>query len=138
MNWSDLPLHPTSRTLRQFAGLWLAIFSALAGWEFFFRQRQTAALALAALGLTAGLPGLWRPNLIRPLYVGGVIAGFPLGWLLSRVSLAVVFYLVVTPLGLCSRLAGRDRLSLRRKGDEQANWSPLAPSQDLRRYFRQY
>ncbi len=138
MNWSDLPLHPTCRTLRQFAGLWLVVFLAFGTWEFLFRQRQTAGLALAALGLTAGLPGLWRPNLIRPLYVGGVVAGFPLGWLLSRLSLAVVFYLVVTPLGAGSRLAGRDRLSLRRKTNEQANWIPLSQTRDVRRYFRQY
>ncbi|HVX63505.1 MAG TPA: hypothetical protein VHC19_22985 [Pirellulales bacterium] len=138
MNWSELPLHPTSRTLRQFAGLWLVVCSAFATWESLIRQRQTAAVALAALGLTIGLLGLWRPHLVRPLYVGGVVAGFPLGWLLSRFSLALVFYLVVTPLGVGSRWAGRDRLSLRRKSNEQANWIPLSQTHDVRRYFRQY
>lgn len=138
MNWSDLPRNPSVRTLRQFAGLWILFFTALAGWEYFFRHRQAAALSLAALGLTMGPLGLWRPGLIRPIYVGWLIAAFPIGWTVSRASLAIIFYLVVTPLGLVSRLLGRDRLSLRRQGGQPTRWSPLGETRDVRRYFRQF
>ena len=138
MKWSDLPLNPSTRTLRQFAGIWLAFFAALAGWSFFFRHHPPAALAFGALSLTIGPLGLWRPNLVRPIYVGWLVAAFPIGWTASHVSLAVVYYLMVTPLGLISRLLGRDRLSLRRKAGDQTTWFPLAESQDVRRYFRQF
>ncbi len=138
MKWSDLPLNPSTRTLRQFAGIWIAFFAGLAGWEYFFRQQQTAALALAALSLTVGPLGLWRPNLIRPIYAAWLVAAFPVGWTVSHLSLAAVYYLVVTPLGFVSRLLRRDRLSLRRKADEPTNWSPLGETHDVRRYFRQF
>lgn len=138
MKWSDLPLHPAERTLRRFAALWLALLGGLAAWEWVFRERPGVAAALATLSLTLGPLGLWRPNLVRPIYVGGVVIGFPASWLLSHVSLAVIFYLVVTPLGLSARLLGRDRLSLRRRAGETTNWSSLDESNDVRRYFRQF
>jgi hypothetical protein len=52
--------------------------------------------------------------------------------------LAVVYYVIVTPLALIARLLGRDRLSLRRKAGDQTAWTPLAESQDVHRYFRQF
>lgn len=138
MRWSDLPLSPSTRTLRQFAALWVLFFGGLAAWEGLFRQRPTAGLALAALSLTVGPLGLWRPKLLRPIYVGWLIAAFPIGWIASHVVLAAVFYLVVTPLGLVSRMAGRDRLSLRPRAGEDTNWSPLDEAIDVHRYFRQF
>ena len=138
MKWTDLPLHPSPRTLRQFAGLWILFFGTLAGWELLIRNRQAVSLALVALSLTIGPLGVWRPRLIRPIYVSWLMAAFPLGWLMSHICLAVVFYLVVTPLAIASRLLGRDRLSLRRSAEERSNWSPLDESRDVRRYFRQF
>ncbi len=37
-----------------------------------------------------------------------------LGWLNTRIVLSLVFFLILTPLGLLMRLAGRDILGLRR------------------------
>lgn len=138
MKLTDLPLNPSPRTLRQFAGMWILFFGALGGWELWFRNRQAVSLSLIALALTIGPLGVWRPRLMRPIYVGWLMAAFPLGWLVSHVCLALVYYLVVTPLAIASRLLGRDRLSLRRGTKERSNWSPLDQSMDVRRYFRQF
>ena len=138
MKWSELPLNPSPRTLRQFAALWILVFGSLAIWHGLFRQRPAAAIVLAGLSLTIGPLGLWRPSLVRPIYVAWLVAAFPIGWAVSHVSLAAVYYLIVTPLGLVSRLAGRDRLSLRRRYNEDTNWIPLGESPGARQYFRQY
>ena len=50
-----------------------------------------------------------------------VVGGGPVGTL----ALAVVFFLVVTPLGLAARLAGRDRLGLRRPSPGATLWHSL-------------
>ncbi len=138
MKWSELPLNPSPRTLRQFAALWILFFGGLAVWQGIFRQHPAAAFVLAGLSLTIGPLGLWRPSLVRPIYVAWLVAAFPIGWTVSHVSLAAVYYLIVTPLGLVSRLAGRDRLSLRRRSNEDTNWIPLGESPGARQYFRQY
>ena len=41
------------------------------------RARPTAGIALAVLALAVGPLGLIRPQLIRPIYVGWMVAGLP-------------------------------------------------------------
>jgi saxitoxin biosynthesis operon SxtJ-like protein len=138
MRWSDIPLSPSARTLRQFAGLWIVFFAALAAWQGFGREKTSLGWVLLALALTVGPIGLIRPQLLRWLYVGWMIAVFPIGWVVSRVMLAVLFYGVFTPLGLAMRLAGRDVLQLRRPAGRTTYWVPKPAATDLRSYFRQF
>src|SRR5947209_8661384 len=110
MQWSDIPRNPPARTLRQFAGLWLVCFGLLAAWEGWGRGRPHAALLLAGLALTVGPLGLVKPAWVRPVFVGWMVLVFPVGWLVSRLLLAVVFYGLLTPMGLLLRLLGHDPL----------------------------
>ena len=38
-----------------------------------------------------------------------------LGWIMTRVILSLVFYLIMTPIGLITRLLGEDFLKLKKK-----------------------
>ena len=138
MTWSDINFAPPARTLRQFAGLWLLCFAGLAavrGW----RDGVTpAVLGLAGLALTVGPLGLWRPALVRPVYVAATVLTFPLGWLMSRLLLAVLYYGVFTPLGLLLRLLGRDALRLRPCPQQASYWAEKPAPPDVSRYFRQF
>src|SRR3984957_8855671 len=113
MTWSDIPRNPSRRTLRQFAGLWLLFFGGL-GCRQLLGQDPVAGWLLLALALGAGIPGLIRPRLLRLVFVCWMIAVFPVGWLISRLALGVLFYGVFTPLGLWFRFKRRDPLRLRR------------------------
>ena len=138
MNWSDIPLSPPARTLRQFAGLWLAFFAALA-WVQGARHGvgvPVALLALLALGV--GVPGLWQPRSVRWVFVGSMVLTFPAGWVISRLLLAGLFHAVFTPLGLLFRLSGRDVLGLRRRPGEDTYWRPKPAAADAGGYFRQF
>src|SRR5437773_822447 len=124
MQWSDIPFRPSSRTLRQFAALWLAFFGSAAAWQALVRDNGTAAVVLGALAVTVGPIGLAWPRLVRPVFVGWMVLAFPVGWLVSRVVLAVVFYGLFTPVGLLLRALGRDVLALRRRADRVSYWEP--------------
>ena len=137
MQWSDIPFRPPSRTLRQFAGLWLAFFGGLAVWQFFFRHERRPAEIIALFALGVGLPGLFWPRLVRPIYVGWMVLTFPIGWTVSQLMLAILFYGLFTPIGLFFRLIGRDPLHLR-PPSTATYWSPKATPADPRRYFKQF
>src|SRR5690349_1488987 len=107
MRWSDIPFSPTERTLRQFAGLWILFFAGLACWQAFVRSNLFFAAAAGALAVSIGPVGLVRPRLIRPIFVGWMVVAFPIGWVMSRVLLGIVFYGIFTPLALFFRLCGR-------------------------------
>jgi len=137
MKWFHLPLKPTPRVLRQFAAAWLVFFLALAAQQMFLRHRVTAAAALGAIALI-GLAGLWKPSTMRWLFVGATVAAFPIGWVVTQVVLAGMFYIVLTPLALVFRWRGRDELQLRRKPGQTSFWMTRRPERDVRRYLKQF
>jgi len=64
--------------------------------------------ALAVLVLTMLVPAAFRP-----MAVVWLALSHALGWVSSKVLLTLVFYAIVTPVGLLRRLAGKDPLRLR-------------------------
>ena len=88
MQWSDLQFHPPSKTLGQFACLWLVCFGGLAAWEGIVREHTNLAATLAVLALTVGLVGIIWPQTMRPIYVAWMVLAFPIGWTISQVILA--------------------------------------------------
>src|SRR5664280_3568590 len=103
MSWSELPLRPANRVLRQFAAAWLVVFLGLAAHQQFARSHPAAAMALCIAAIPVGGVGLLWPPAIRWVYVGVTVLTFPIGWLMSQIVLLVMFYLVLTPIALLLR-----------------------------------
>jgi hypothetical protein len=114
MQWSDVTAAPSPRTLRQFAALFLIVFVLVAGLRVWRGDTGTLTTAIAVTGVVIGLLGLVRPEAIRYVYTGWMIAAFPIGWTISRVIVTLLFYVVFTPFALVFRLIGRDALRRRR------------------------
>jgi hypothetical protein len=137
MQWSDVVKPPPRRQLRQFAGLFLVVFLALAAWRWFTGREDAWAVGLAVAAVVVGVPGMLFPALVRPIYTGWMVAAFPIGWTVSRVVLGAVFFLLFTPIGLAFKLFGRDLLSLRRTRRE-SYWTSKRRPATAREYFRQF
>ena len=78
------------------------------------------------------------PGLARPFYVFWYAVGGAIGCVIASALLALVFFLVITPIGLVLRALGRDPLE--RKWDRKATtyWKDAEKSVDAKRYFRQF
>lgn len=74
---------------------------------------ETAWARWAALALVVTM--VW-PRLLRPLSVAWFGLARCLGFVVSNILLSVVFFVVLTPVGLVRRLLGRDPLMRRRFG----------------------
>ena len=61
--------------------------------------------------------------------------GFTISLLAGRVALALLFLLVVTPLGLLLRALGKDLLRLKRPKQASTYWQESRPSTPLERLF---
>jgi hypothetical protein len=137
MRWSDLPLKPTPRMLRQFAAAWVVAFLLLALHQGSARGHPTAGYALGAIGL-AGLPGLLLPRLMKWPFIVATLVTFPIGWVVSQIVLALMFYAVLTPVALWFRWRGRDELHLRPKPGNGSQWVGKPETTDPGRYLKQY
>src|ERR1035441_284237 len=91
MKWSDLPLKPTARALRQFAGAWLIIFLAAGVHRYVVRGQRQVGMAVCVMALVVGGIGLIRPAAVRWLFVGATVLAFPIGWVVSQIMLAVMY-----------------------------------------------
>src|SRR4051812_131040 len=111
MTWSSLPLNPSLRTLRQFAAAWLVFFAGLGAHQYVAKGNPSAGLALGLMALLVGMPGLIRPGILRWVFVTWMVLAFPIGWLISNLILAVMFYGLITPMALVFKMRGRDALN---------------------------
>jgi Saxitoxin biosynthesis operon protein SxtJ len=138
MRWSDIQFDPPRTMLRQFAGLWLVFFGGWALWEILRHERMGFGGILAILAVTIGPLGLIRPSWVRFIYVGWMVLAFPIGWTMSQIILAAMFFGLFTPIGFVFRLLERDTLLRRRRPELDSYWKHKPVSADLRRYFKQF
>jgi Saxitoxin biosynthesis operon protein SxtJ len=133
----EIHWYPNNRQLRQFSILCM-LLSAILFVRGSLQHAAFPAFITAAAVFLLGLAGLLKPAFLRPLYVGWMIAVFPIGWMVSKLILAALFYGVFTPIGLCFRLLGRDALGLKRQPGRVSYWIPKETPDDPRRYLQQF
>jgi Saxitoxin biosynthesis operon protein SxtJ len=134
----DLNLNPTKKDLRVF-GLCALAFLALAGWMVFRRFGSVpAAATVGGIGVVCAGLALTVPQALRPLWVVLMVVNYPIGWVVTHVVMALIFYLVVTPVGVIMRLTGRDPMERSFDRTAKTYWKSRRTEHDPARYFRQY
>lgn len=89
-------------------------------------------------GLLAGL-GLFAPALLKPLQKLWMALGLTLGFFVSRIVLTLLFYLVVTPIGMITRAMGKDILDEKIDKSKASYWLARSlTSKDQRSYENQF
>jgi hypothetical protein len=62
------------------------------------------------------------PIILRPLNKIWMTLAILMGWIMTRVILIVIFFIVLTPLGLIARLIGKDFLDLKIDKEKNSYW----------------
>ena len=138
MQWSDIKFDPSRKMLRDFGWLCLAFFGAIALYQGLYRGHATVGLVLGAITLAGGLLAVVAPGWLRPVYVAWMVAAFPIGWTVSLLMLAILYYGLFTPIALFFRMIGRDPLDRKLHPAAESYWTPKTTPTDPRRYFKQF
>lgn len=110
------------RELRKF-GITVGIVLGLLGGLFLWRGRDYYSYFLI-LSAALLLLGLAVPILLKPIYKVWMTLAVLLGYLMTRVILSVLFFLVVTPIGLLARLFGKNFLDTEFEKSGNSYWIP--------------
>jgi len=109
-----------AQELRRFGLLVGAGFTLLGVW-FWWRGKGRYPYFLAPGAVLLGL-GAGAPRALRLIYVGWMSLAFLLGFAVSNILLTLFFYVIVTPVGLLARLAGKDFLNRKLDGQTGSYW----------------
>lgn len=102
------------------------------------RSKLLPPIALVFVGvfLHFVLMACWvRPYWFRGFYRGGMTVSFRIGQVLGFVWLSIFYLLILTPLGLLLRLAGKDLLALKRVKSLTTYWREAKPPGPFDRMF---
>lgn len=125
-----------SRSLRSFGFLVGGVFLLIGTWPFALRAEAPRVWAIVA-GAILVAPALVYPRALAPIHRGWMKIGRLLGWINTRIVLSVIYYLILTPIGLVLRWLGQD--PLRRRFDRQAETYRLPrearPASHMRNQF---
>lgn len=117
--------HVEGSSDRSFGLVFATVFLVIAGWPLLHGEALrgwsvgvSAAFALVALlkpALLAGMNRLWAK------------LGVLLGKVVSPIALGILFYGILTPIGVLMRLAGKDPLRLKFDPDADSYWISRDP-----------
>lgn len=98
-----------TKELRQFGMIVGGIFSVIGLWPMMFRG-EGVRLWATILGGGLVAVGLVSPKMLQPIHRLWMWVGHILGWINTRIILGVVFFGLVTPMGVVMRLFGKDAM----------------------------
>ena len=130
MNWK-----PSDRNIRQF-GLVNVVALPLIAWV--WNSGIDVILWCVAIGAMLAILSIVVPIAVRPLYLLISCVAYPIGRVVSELSLLFMYYIVLVPIGMFFRLTGRDALSRKIERDADTYWHTRTEQPTARSYFHQY
>ena len=129
-----LKWHPSPKDLREFG---LAMFCGFAILGLITLARNRAFTPAVAILWTTGavLAVLsWIQGIARIVYLAVNLPTSAFGYLVSRVALALAFFLVFVPIGQFLKWTGKDLLQIR----ISSTWVPVEDKADASNYSHQF
>ena len=104
------------KQLRSFGLTVGGIFALIGFWPVIFRHQDPRWWAVVVAGCLL-IPAVAYPNSLFWPYKGWMAVGHVLGWINTRIILGVIFYGIVTPIGVIRRWLGKDPMGRRLSPD---------------------
>ena len=127
----------TRKELRNFGLVVGGVLAAIG--VFLFWKERPAGPYLLTPGVVLVLLGLIVPSILKPLQKVWMALAVVMGFVMTRVILTVLFFCVVTPLAIASKLAGKRFLELKIDKEKTSHWNLRDDKEiDKKDYERQF
>ena len=125
-----------TKQLRSFGLIVAGIFGLIGLWPLVIYGADLRWWSII-IALILLLPAAVFPKALYRVYRIWMAAGHVMGWINTRIILGLVFYLVVTPIGILRRWLGKDSMGRKLKPDHDSYriiCSPRPPSHLKKQY----
>jgi hypothetical protein len=105
---------------------------------FLWGRQRAAGWPLISIGTALVLAAGMVPSILKWVYGPWMIGALALGWVVTRILLTLVFFLVVTPVGLLQRLFGTRVIEVDFKADAASYWQARTARPAPKDYEKQF
>lgn len=138
MKLADLNINLDVKMLREF-GIFSLFGFGLIGCVMGFKwDLWQVGYTLWGLGGVSFALAFVQPKLLKPLFIALMVVAFPIGFVISNVILAALFYGLFTPIALVFKMVGRDALNRRIEPDATSYWASRDEENSVSQRFKQY
>ena len=109
------------RDLRKF-GITIGIILLIITGFLFWKEKESFEILLT-FGVAFGILGITIPFILKPIFWVWMVFATILGWIMTRVILSFLFYIIFTPIGLILRFFGKQFLELRWDQSKESYWN---------------
>lgn len=107
--------------LRKF-GITLGMILIIISIFLFWKEKESFQILLN-IGVLLSVLGIVIPVVLKPIYWIWMIFATILGWVMTRVILSLLFYVIFTPISLFPRLFGKQFLELKWNRTNRTYWN---------------
>ena len=107
--------------IRKF-GITIGIILMIIAGFLFWKEKESYQIFLT-VGTILFVLGILVPAVLKPIYWIWMIFATILGWIMTRVILSLLFYIIITPIGLILRFFGKQFLELRWDKSKESYWN---------------
>ncbi len=122
--------------LRKF-GITIGVILLIIAGFLFWKEKESFQILLT-FGVTLCILGIAIPFILKPIYWVWMIFATILGWIMTRVILSLLFYMILTPIGLISRLFGKQFLELKWNKTDSTYWNYRSKRLNRESYEKQF
>jgi hypothetical protein len=108
-----------------FGWFFAAVFATVAAYAYWHGQ-TTATLVTLIVAILFAIATFFAPQLLYPLNRLWYELGILLGKIISPIVLGLIFFVLITPVSLITRLFGRDELKIKKRNVE-SYWMERSP-----------
>ncbi len=126
------------KKIRTFS-LGLATILTAVGLLKLYKDQMIVAIVLLYLGMTSLILAFFLQSLMKPVYIVFMKVAHILGWINTRILLGIIYYIMITPIGVIMKVFGKDLLDKRIKPDKGSYWVKREEIEfDKSRYEKQF
>jgi hypothetical protein len=139
MSLIDINWRPEKRELRKFGLIAIVVLGAASILlRFVFKVETALPTAIFIAGLCIFIISLISAKITRIIYLAMTLAALPIGLVINVLSMGVLYFLILTPLGFVFKAIGRDVLNRRFETQAKTYWIKRKQNQNIERYFHQF
>ena len=103
-------------------GITIGVILMVVAGILFWKEKESFQILLT-VGVVMCILGFTMPLTLKPIYWIWMIVATVLGWIMTRVILSFLFYLILTPIGLLLRLFGKQFIELIWHRENSTYWN---------------